>query len=62
MSYQILKSKNNFYIYDGRDFFGSFHSIADAERNLKNIYKNSVLKLNHELSSFNFITNIYTRE
>ena len=32
---QILKSGNDFYIKEFDNFYGSFHSIADAERYLK---------------------------
>ena len=61
MSYQIVKSKNNFYIYDGFDFYGSFHSLADAEYNIKSLSRNNNLKLSEKLVDFRVLTNIYTR-
>lgn len=61
MSYQIVKSKNEYYIYDGADFFGSFHSIADADYNIKYLGDNHSLKLQKSLDSYAFITNVYLR-
>lgn len=61
MSYQIVKSKNEYYIYDGADFFGSFHSIADADYNIKYLSDNHRLKLQKSLDSYAFITNVYLR-
>jgi len=31
---QIVKSKNEYYIKDEKRFFGFFHSVADAEKNI----------------------------
>lgn len=59
MSYQIVKSKNNFYIYDGHNFYGSFHSLADAEYNIKNLGRSNNLKLSEKLADFKLLTNIY---
>jgi len=59
MSYQIVKSKNEYYIYDGADFFGSFHSIADAEYNIKNLGRSNNPKLSEKLADFKVLTNIY---
>jgi hypothetical protein len=59
MSYQIVKSKNNFYIYDGHNFYRSFHSLADAEYNIKNLSRSSNLKLSENLIDFRVLMNIY---
>jgi hypothetical protein len=53
---QIVKSNNNYYIYDGYDFYGSFHSIAEVENNIKSYKKNPRL-LTKPLKSYTFIKN-----
>lgn len=37
---QIIKSENEYYIFDGYDYYGSFYSIAEAETN-KRTYRNT---------------------
>ena len=61
MSYQIVKSKNDYYIYDGTNFFGSFHSVADANYSIKYLYNTPRLKLQKNLNNYALITNIYLR-
>jgi len=54
---QIVEYKNNYYIYDGYDFYGAFHSIADTELNIKSYKARPNLLLTNPLKSYIFIKN-----
>lgn len=52
---QIIKSENNFYVKTKDEFYGPFHSVADAETTkLK-----ASLRLEKPLTHYNFLKPIY---
>lgn len=55
MNYKIVLSNNNYYLFDDFNFFGAYHSIADAEWAAKHEkYKNIA-----NLENYKFIKNLY---
>lgn len=56
---QIVKSKNDYYILDDDQFYGHFHSIAEAEYQLKNLQSNRKLRLREPLQNYSFVKNIF---
>ena len=55
MYYKIVLSHNDYYLFDDFNFFGSYHSIAEAEWAAKHEkYKNKVI-----LKDYKFIKMVY---
>ncbi len=54
---QIVKSQNNFYVREFNEFYGPFHSLAEADAFIKSGNKNSCKHLEKKLTAFNFIKN-----
>lgn len=52
---QIVKSSNEYYIKDNNKFFGSFHSIADAQGHIKTRGRDHSLILKKPLDDFKII-------
>ena len=52
---QIVKSNNEYYIKDGEKFFGSFHSVADAQSYLSNKRNKYNYFLNKPLNEYKLI-------
>jgi len=53
---EIIEKNNNFFIKIGMQFYGHFHSVAEAEYNLNNINK---FKLEKPLSKYKSIKVCY---
>lgn len=57
---KIVKANNNFYLYDDYDFFGPYHSIADAtfaSHTLSKLHKIAIEE-SAQLLGYKFITNL----
>lgn len=54
---QIVKSQNNYYVCEFGEFYGSFHSLADAETFIRHGNRNSCKHLKKKLTAYNFIKN-----
>lgn len=54
---QIVKSQNNYYVCEFGEFYGSFHSLADAETFIKHGNRNSCKYLEKILTTYSFIKN-----
>lgn len=54
---QIVKSQNNYYVCEFGEFYGSFHSLADAETFIKHGNRNSCKYLEKKLTTYSFIKN-----
>ena len=57
---KIVKAKNNYYLYNDIDFFGPYHSMADATfaRHTLNRQHKVTMKEASALLGYVFITNV----
>lgn len=56
---QIVESQNDYYVCEYGEFYGSFHSLADAETFIRHGDRRGCKHLEEKLTTFNFIKNWY---